>query len=326
MAKRNLHKIPGRIIERIRTFDQDDVIVACVKSLRPEDISRYSHLGLSFEHGKLVLPKPAIPDPSVGRYSRYNVEGHDRKRKDLPKVPKQFEIEAPDWGDWSKGSHTVSWTREVYQIDFYPPKEVTLSVTLLREENSAYLVRFAIDEVLNRRTRNFEQALFYNLNLLQESVGAVDIFPSAASLAEYTATIGVDWQILPPGTVDEVLRGILQRTKGAITADQQAIMKTRIEVISRLNPDQYVIGTEGFVRYFGAKFGDDFVVFENIRYGNALYVMYDSWQELSKKSRIELLSGPLSGPRESFDRIEHRDGWESRLEAMVQEYRRAQQT
>ena len=153
------------------------------------------------------------------------------------------------------------------------------------------------------------------MNLLQENVGAADVFPSAATLAEYTANIRLDWQILPPGTVDEVVRGIL-RGKSAISPEQEAIMKSRISVMAGLNPEAYIAGTDGFLRYFGAKFGDDFVAFENIRYGNAIYVMYDSWQDLSKKSRIEL----LNGSRDSFDRIEHREGWEAKFTAMVQEY------
>jgi hypothetical protein len=65
-------------------------------------------------------------------------------------------------------------------------------------------------------------------------------------------------------------------------------------------------------------YGDDFVVFENIRYGNAIYVMFEGWESLSRKSRIDL----LKGSREGFERIEHRDGWEDRLAAMLEHYRR----
>ena len=316
MAKRNLLKIPKTIIERIRAYDQDDVVIACVKFLRPEDISQYFHLGIAVENKNLIIPKPTVPNPSAGRYSKANVEGYEKVRKDLPMIQKVFESEVPNWGDWSNGSHTISWTRDVYQRDFYPPKEVELSITLLEEKNGRYIIRFAIDQVINRRTSNFEQELLYNLNILQENIGAANVFPSAASLAEYTATVQVDWQILPPGTIDEVVQKIL-RGKGRITSEQESVMKERISVMSKIKPEAYIAGTDSFLRYFGAKFGDNFVVFENIRYGNALYVMYDSWQELSRKSRIEL----LNSSRNKFDRIEHRDGWEVRLKGMVAEYR-----
>lgn len=321
MAKRNLLKIPQQILDRIRTFDQDDIVVASAKLLRLEDVSRYAHLGMSIKDGGLITPEPRIPDPKAGRYSLANVEGLEKTRKDLPMIKKEFEREVPNWGDWSNGSHTITWTRDVYQRDFYPPKQVEMSITLLEQSEKGYFVRFAIDQVINRRTQNFESELFYNLNLLQENIGSVDVFPSAATLAEYTASIRVDWQILPPGSVDEIIRKMLTR-KGSITREQEESMKERITVMSRLKPEAYIAGTDGFLRYFGAKFGNDFVVFENIRYGNALYIMYESWQELSKKSRIDL----LCGPRDTFDRIEHRAEWESKLKAMVEGYRKKSST
>jgi hypothetical protein len=109
----------------------------------------------------------------------------------------------------------------------------------------------------------------------------------------------------------------LLRGKRPITAEQRAVMEQRLATFARLQPTHFVSGTSGFIRYFGAKYADDFVVFENVRYGNALYVIFERWQELSQRNRIDL----LKGDREGFERIEHRDGWEDRLEAMLQRHR-----
>jgi hypothetical protein len=144
----------------------------------------------------------------------------------------------------------------------------------------------------------------------------VDVFPSAATLAEYTRTIKVDWEILPPGTVDEVMRRMLAG-KRPVPPEKQQQMERRLKVMAKLKPGAYVAGTSGFLRYFGAQFGEDFVAFENLAYGNALYVMYEEWRTLSRKSRIELLRGSVDG----FQRIEHREGWEDRLGALVEKYR-----
>ena len=54
--KRNLLKIPQGIIERINKFDVDDVVAACAKQLRPEDINNYSHLGMKLVDGNLSIP------------------------------------------------------------------------------------------------------------------------------------------------------------------------------------------------------------------------------------------------------------------------------
>lgn len=311
---KNLLKIPGGILQRLATFDQDDVVAATVKLVLPEDVGRYARLGLSLDDGNLGIPEPQPPDPSSGRYSNANLYGMEKVRKDLPKITKSYGFWAPSWGSGS--FHYVSHDREVYIREIYPPKQVNLSVALVERRGEGFLLRFAIDQVLSRRTPNFERELLYNLNLLQENVGAADVFESATSLADYALSVKVDWQLLPPGTVVEVVAAMLLG-KRPVTPEQAAIMKERITVMHRLQPEAYITGTDGFLRYFGARFGDDFVAFENARYGNALYIIYDGWEALSQKSRIEL----LAGDRDLYDRIEHRPGWVNQLRGRVQAYR-----
>lgn len=311
---KNFLRIPGNILQRLATFDQDDVVAATVKLVPREDVGRYARLGLSLDDGNLGIPEPQPPDPSAGRYSNANLYGMEKVRKDLPKITRSYGFWAPSWGSGS--FHYVSHDREVYIREIYPPKQVNLSVALVERRGEGFLLRFAIDQVLSRRTPNFERELLYNLNLLQENVGAADVFESATSLADYALSVKVDWQLLPPGTVDEVVAAML-RGKRPVTPEQTAIMKERITVMHRLQPEAYITGTDGFLRYFGARFGDDFVAFENARYGNALYIMYDGWEALSQKSRIEL----LAGDRELYDRIEHRPGWVNQLRGRVQAYR-----
>ncbi len=314
MAKKNIRKIPEHVLDKIKTFDQDDVVVACVKAIKIEDVKKYTHLGLEIENGTLKLPKEIVPKASAGKFSSANVYGYEQKRRDLPKISKTFERDLPDWGGYS--THAVSWDRDVYRIDFFPPKEVTISTALIEEKNGSYIVRFAIEQVINRRTDNFEQELYYNLNILQENVGAFNVFISSMTLEEYKNTISVDWEILPLGTVDEVVRRMLSGTRG-VTKEQETTMFERINLINDLKPEYYVKGTDDFFRYFGAKFGDDFVAFENIRYGNALYIMFNNWEELSQKSRVEL----LSGKEDSFKRIVHNPGWEDKFIKIVKEYK-----
>jgi hypothetical protein len=62
-------------------------------------------------------------------------------------------------------------------------------------------------------------------------------------------------------------------------------------------------------RYVGAQFADDLVVFENVNYGNALWVLFENWSETSKRSRIDLLR--LRDVR--YERIVHSEGWQDRL-------------
>lgn len=311
---KNLLKVPGHLLQRLATFDQDDIVAATVKLVLPSDIARYTALGISLNGDALSLLEPQPPNPVAGRYSNANLFGMEKVRKDLPKVAKSFGFWAPSWKSGSY--HYVSHDREVYIREVYPPKQVNLSIVLIERRGDGFLLRFAIDQVLSRRTPKFEQELLYNLNLLQENVGAADVFESATSLADYALSVKVDWQLLPPGSVDNVVATML-RGKRPVTPQQEAVIKERITVMQRLEPEAYITGTDGFLRYFGAKFGDDFVAFENARYGNALYIMYEGWAALSQKSRIEL----LAGDRDSYDRIEHRPGWVEQLRGRVRAYR-----
>jgi hypothetical protein len=128
-VKKNLLKIPQHLLNRVNAFAADDVVVAVVKRIKTDEVGGYRALGIALSDGQLTLPAPFVPPVEAGRYSRANVEGKEVVRKDLPMVTKTFSWESPNWGDWSNGSHTHYTTREVYQRDFIPPKEVELSFT-----------------------------------------------------------------------------------------------------------------------------------------------------------------------------------------------------
>jgi hypothetical protein len=316
---KNFRSIPSDILLRLQRFALDDVVAACAKRIRPGDVDKYAHLGLRLADGALMTPPPAVPSAVAGKYSTYNVEGKDIVRKDLPKTTKTFSFYAPNWGDSSHGMHLVSHVREVYQREFIPPKEVELSVTLLEQQGDAWIVKFAIDQVISRSAPDFESDLLYNLNILQENVAAADVFESTATIEDYAATVRVDWELLPAGQIgpQDMAERLIAQAK-APTELQKATILSRLQIFEKLKPTHFISGTSGFARYFGAKYGDDFVVFENIRYGNAMYVMFEDWQTLSQKSRIDL----LKGGREGFERIEHRENWEDKFKAMLEHYRK----
>jgi hypothetical protein len=126
---RNLMKIPSVIFDRLKSFDQDDVVAATVKQLRPENVATYAHLGLALNASTLETPPPALPKPTAGKFSKANLEGMEKVRKDLPKYGNAFSFLAESWGSGSY--HLVTQTRQVYPRDFYPPKQVNLTVDLL---------------------------------------------------------------------------------------------------------------------------------------------------------------------------------------------------
>jgi hypothetical protein len=320
--QRNFRKIPNSVQNKVKKFKHDDIIVACVKKIPAPDIvaGKYAHIGIKMDGNEVKFEERIMPNQRAGRFSRINIEGVTVVRKDLPMITKTFSIEAPNYGDWSNGSHDVEWDREVYQREFIGPKELELEIELLDRETKdgkrVFVFKFHIDEVLNRTERNFEDDLFSNLNLLQENVGAADVFPATATREDYLKTIFVDWEILPPGKRDDIVSRILSGYRSPTTELQKKLL-ARYDQLNKLKPIAFINGTSGFQRYFGAKFSDKLVAFENIEYGNAMYVMYDQWEELSKKSRLELLGGSRTG----FDRIVHTAGWEEKFSELIRDKR-----
>lgn len=84
-------------------------------------------------------------------------------------------------------------------------------------------------------------------------------------------------------------------------------------MFEEFEPEAYIKAQGGFGSYFGAKFSDDFVVFENLKYGNAIYLLYQDWDEASQRSRLDLLRDQDA----HFDRVLHSDGWQDRLTTLL---------
>jgi len=301
----------------------NDVVVAAVKQISATDLAAgiYKHLGMSLVNGEPRFSERVLPNPETGKFSLWNADGQEVVRKDLPMVSKRISFDAPNYGDWSNGSHEVSWDREVYQREFIPPAEDELSVMLLRTEpgsDAHFVFRFRVERLLDQRAGDFATDLFAAVNLLQENVGAADVFAAGADQSEYLNTISVEWEILPPGERTETLNRIISKFRNP-TAELKQKLLARYALLEKLKPIAYVSGSSGFQRYFGAQFKDDLVVFENLEYGNAIYVMFESWEELSKRSRTDLLRNRDQG----FKRIVHRAGWEQILISLVRKRRAA---
>ncbi len=122
-----------------------------------EEINKYKHLSMCYINGELVLPPSRTPNPNTGKFSRANLEGLEKKRTDLPKISKEFSSEAPNWNGY--GTHDISYTRDVFQKDFYPPKEVELKIEQIEKREHGFKIKFLIDQVINRNTQNFEKEL-----------------------------------------------------------------------------------------------------------------------------------------------------------------------
>lgn len=314
---KNFRAIPPVIKEKLDSIDDRIVIIAGAKKIPASDIvdGVYSHVGLRIVEGELVIVENQFPDGENGRFSDKNVSGWEIKRTDLPKITKTYTWESPNFGDPSRGHHTQSMDRLVYQKQYFEPPMFELSTEVIESpvgEGGTYYLKFSINQPLNRDAETFNDRLFFALNLIRENTGIYDVHPSNISVEDFQKSVFVDWEIFPQGTTESIIEALSRRGSNP-SPEKQAILRERISMFNAMKPKNIMIGTGGFGSYIGAEFADDLVVFENTNYGNALYILFEDWERTSQKSRHEL----LQGTNEGYTRIIHKAGWERIFKAAM---------
>ena len=294
------------------------VQLGVAKEVSRDEIQRgtYDHLGASIlQDGNVGLPaESVVPPREMGIASRRNVDGWEEIHRDRPKESYSNPVDTPNWGNPDYGYHTVDLGGMRYPRTAHPARLARIEVESLGQRlGGKLIIRFTVNEVIDTTEPGLAGLLHELGNLLQENVGALDVFPTLASRQAYLGTLYVQWEILPPGEADKVVRIAVGAGGGAT----RRRVEERMDVLKTLHPQDYIVGIGGFERYFGARIENDLVVFENVTYGNAIYVMGIDWEANSKRARVDLLSS--SGA--DFTRITHTRNWANRLCAEVERRR-----
>lgn len=317
--KKNFRKIPEFIKNRVKALNSDNITVASIIKINKNQINdlRFKNLDFKLIDNKINFNKKYIPKNAVGIFSKRNIDGYKITHKDKDKIRKSIYLgERPYYGDWSKGSFSLYATKYVYPFDNIPPRELSISIDLLEETENDFKIKVAVDIVLNRNSENFDEDLFFSINLLQENIYSINIFSSETTREEYLKTLSLTWDIFPPGKRDEDLNRILRGSRN-LTQKRVEEVKNKYDYLVSLKPVEIISGLSGMRRYFGAKFSENLVVFENLSYGNAIYVLFENWIELSKLSRTEIQNRPSY----EFIRIRHTLNWQKNLERIIAEKR-----
>jgi len=319
--RKNIRKIPDNVAAKLKEIRGNEVIVGCALRLTREMLigGKLAHLGVSLSAEGLIIPTAVVPLETQGKYSDINVNGLEIVRKDLPKETHYNSIESPNWGDSYNGTHTVNLPYKKFPREFQPPRELEISMQCndTGPNLPSYIIAFQVKEVLDKTSKNFDGHLFENLNLLQENVGACGLESAEMPLEEYVKSLHVAWELLPPGTLDQALQRLFQGRTPSI--EEKNVATERYDFFLSLKPKSLVFGQSGLRRYFGALLENDLVVFENIKYGNAIYVLFESWADLSKLSRIDLLSGKFGS---DFERVIHISDWKGTVKEIIEKRRK----
>ncbi|ELY3466087.1 hypothetical protein SMX26_000641 [Cronobacter universalis] len=311
--KRNIRVIPKNVYSKLKRLG-NTVVAGTSIAITESQLKNgmLEHLGIYSDNGVNAYEESVIPDPLQGKYSLKNVFGEEIVRRDLPKETHYTEIESPNWGDSSNGTHTVRLPHEKYPRDIIPPKLIAIEINHKQSSGSHFIFNFRVTRILEKNSSTFDDDLLFDLNLLQENLGKCGVENADKPISTYADTLIVSWDIFPPGSKEEVLSRIFRGKN--ITPDKKNVAENRYDFFMSLEPKKIVTGNSTFSNYLGAMLEDDLVVFENIEYGNAIYILYDNWDEISKLSRIDLLSGRAGN---NFDRIIHSGNWKDEVRKKV---------
>lgn len=310
MGKKSFRRIPDTILAKAGRIAGDEIVIGTLLKLTRQQLGdgRFSSIGISSPADFPI--SDLMPDRRQGRIARRNQDGWTVTRRDLPKVDKVYTFYAPNFGDSSKGEHEVVQVRKIYQRDEYLPPALSVSAKIIESAtgvDDVYFIRVQISQAIGKDDLD---SILFALSLCQETFGDVDVHGVDEEDIDYLKAVVVDWEILPVGNKDEVVRSLLSPIPGAKRAPEMD--KERVDFFRKVDPDHYVKGTSGFTRYVGMLFGD-LLILENLSAGNAIYVIYGNWAHLSKMPRRELLKMKSS----DVWRIVHNPGWQVRLRSLV---------
>jgi hypothetical protein len=302
-------KLSKAVQNQLAAIDGSTVVVAAVRTVTHAEVKSFADFNLSALEGGITAGEPVLLPRTRGLFAARNIDGWVEKRKDLPKELREISSFAPDWH--GNGHHLTSRTIEAWPLQYHRARLNTISATVLEQLRDGALIRFRVDQPLSRDSDIFAVDLKFNLQFLREAVGAANIYPANMSDEDFARIQCVDWELLPPGSVERVLAKLATRRSASV--ERMRVAGERLRTLDRLGHDGFIIGTGRFSNYFGARFGPRLVVLENLEYGNALYAFEENWEELSKLSRSELIR--RRDPR--VHRIPHLPGWQSAIRKLL---------
>ena len=257
-----------------------------------------------------------LPSSSAGPICRFNAEGKYIIYKDQP-METAYRQREWSWEQWAGYRTTETHSKIVdvpykrYPRTFISPPSVELSI-VKNSDGKKYIV--APEQILD--FRNSEQ-LLHIVNIFLEIFGYCEVLSENLKDYSFENVRRLNWEVLPPGRwpwkkiKNEVLP-IIQKT----TKQKQVVIKYRLKIITKFEPEFSAIGRAGFYGYLIFGFpGKNLYVLESLFTGNATYIFEENWEYLSKLSKAEILQASLQK-----DRIIHREKWGHHINNLLKEH------
>lgn len=308
--------VPQNIVEQFRGLDDSTFQIGFRRKFSKAELREgaLAHAGVTVQEGRLNYQKSFLPEPDK-RWAKRNLYGQVKIRRDLPKHPVSWSLTTPNFGDGAKfGYSTHSRSMMAYRKQVIHGKGFPITVSHEDLDSETTVVTFLCDLVFETSIDKNDSDLLMAVSLIGETVGYPQVLASGQSVADWVGTQSVSWELLPTGQVSELPEFDTVARRFSQQSGQQLpdTYRERFEAMRALSPSEIYSGSSGFTRYLAFIFPKA-VVLENFSYGNAAYVMFDDWKELSQRSRPDLLSDPTA----NFVRVIHRANWVARIKAEI---------
>jgi hypothetical protein len=261
------------------------------------------------------ISTPLLPE-KPGKWATWNLEGRVVPRPDWPTVARSWVTTSPNFGNGARyGYYSQIHTVQAQATQTLHGKVYAFDVAGNTRPDGKALLSFLLEPVFSAQVDPESPDLLMAVSLTREVVGTPRVFPVTSSSSNWQDEQNFEWELLPVDhngkpTVDyDKVADALGIPQGSAIRDT---FKERYSTIRGMDPKTIRYGNTGFARYVAFEF-DNAVVLENYYYGNAAYIMYENWQELSKRTRLDLLSDPSA----RFERVVHTGDWKGKLKEAI---------
>lgn len=324
-TRKYILKIPRELLAKIDTIKGDKIIVAAKKTYSFENIANgaLKKLGISISPDETIIcpDKPILPNIKNGRASKHNRIGYEIIHKDQPMESFTVIMTVPNFGDPGKGYHDIPQFRHRYPRTIIPELAAHLIIKLVHTDPNNKLATFSfrVSHEPNRKDKTFKLDLLHCMNLLLENTGAINVGDPDKCETDIIPITEVPWEIFPPGSYEDRERKFFG--KQTPTQEEKNSFREIDEFLHSLNPSSMIQGGFSLNKYLGALISEKLIVFDCPKLGNALYILKNDWEFVSKHSRREILSGKLGN---DFERIVHTPGWQIRAKIQINKLRKQQ--
>jgi hypothetical protein len=266
--------------------------------LLDEDVQHLVQYGITPD-GPARIP---VPRQSA---TRVNTNGKWVIHRNLPKEKRAF-VHAYHIIDWHGEDHygTCVQHRMCYQRELIPPTDLAFMVEngvlyspLLENCEDAMTVVKAVMNIVLEMIGHFE-------------ICTIEKTPALPPVKQYE----VPWEILRSGTRDhKALESYIEKTVEHKSKAQQVAIYSRHSHLQRYEPDFYVLGSQNFFGYVVYGFPRfNLFVFESNEVNNATYMFRGDWEQASRLTKMEVLSGCLQEAR-----VYHTEQWEENISHLI---------